>query len=235
MKKSRILCGIIGLLLCVSILSTTAFAAETNQTVSGYLWNSQTGELRAYVNSPEECLPMITMEAEDFTPYVNPVMTRGVARAFYSYEPNSYTYDYQNSRFKIGMVRVDNSGNHTTPAALVFAVDQSGSCSVTLTLGASLGGEVNAIFSKAQLTFGGEVASQVSWSQGTRVETNSSVPPGQIGRVTAYVVGIYSAGTTTYTVLNTTTDELWYDSVGIGVLIPTTNEWNLVVEIPCAG
>lgn len=101
MKKSRILCGIIGLLLCVSILSTTAFAAETNQTVSGYLWNSQTGELRAYVNSPEECLPMITMEAEDFTPYVNPVMTRGVARE---------TYESQNETSMIGRASVNHAG-----------------------------------------------------------------------------------------------------------------------------
>lgn len=234
MNKRRMITLFAAVIMMLSVINTTAFAAEnSSQEIKGYIWNSNTGELREYYNSPDELFPEIVMTEADKEPYTNPVMSRGIARAFHSYSPTQYTYDYDNDRFKIGVVRVDNSKNSVTPADLKFVVDRSGSCSTTLTTGVTYGGEVEAIFSKAELKFSGEVASTVSWSAGTSVGTNSSVPAGQIGKVTAYVIGLYSQGTAKYTVLNTTTDELWYDTVGIGGLIPTTNEWNLVVEIPC--
>ena len=46
------------------------------------------------------------------------------------------------------------------------------------------------------------------------------------------VIGIYSNGKATYRMINTTTDETREEEVSLGALIPTTNEWNLVVEIP---
>lgn len=217
----------------VSVGNLTVLAEENREhNIKGYIWNSMTGELQEYCDSPDEVLPPINMTEADSEPYIELLQPHGFARAFYSYSPTTYTYDYQNERFKIGSVRVDNSKNVASPAELKFVVDKSGSCSTTLTTGVSYGGETNAIFAKAQLKFNAEVASTVSWSAGMSVGTNSSVPAGQIGKVTAYVVGIYSQGTATYTVLNTTTDELRYESVGIGGLIPTTNEWNLKVEIP---
>ena len=47
-----------------------------------------------------------------------------------------------------------------------------------------------------------------------------------------HVIGIYSNGKATYRMINTTADETREEEVSLGALIPTTNEWNLVVEIP---
>ena len=65
------------------------------------------------------------------------------------------------------------------------------------------------------------------------MQTGTTVPAGQIGRVTGYVVGVYTAGTATYRVLNTSTDETWTETGAIGALVPTSNDWNLVIEVPC--
>lgn len=134
----------------------------------------------------------------------------------------------------IGTVRVDNSLNQYSPASLIFVVEQSGSCSTTITMGATTGVEVDALYAKASLTFGLEVSDQVSWTEGIRIETESSVPPRQIGKVTGYVVGIYSGGTATYILENPATNKITYEYVGTGGIIPTTRNWNLVVEIPCS-
>lgn len=235
MKTRRIVAMLLILVLVLPILSIASFAeADDTERIRGYLWNPQTGELKAYHTSPEEVAPPINLHDFNREPYVNPISTHGIARAFYSYSPSRYTYDYTNSRFRIGSVRVDNSGNKTSSASLQFTVKNSGSCSTTVTSGMTYGGEVQAIYAKASLEFSGSVAATVSWSSGTDVGTASSVPPGQIGKITAYVVGLYSQGTATYTLLNTSTDEIRYDSVGIGAIIPTTQAWNLVVEIPAA-
>lgn len=233
MGKRKLFSLVIVTILSICLFNVTASAAEIDSpAIKGYVWNPSTGQLEAYYNSPEECLPPLSMSEADTEPYINPIMPQGIARAFVSYSPTSYTYNYTNNLFKIGTVRVDNSKNTSSSANLNFTVERSGSCSITLTLGSSIGGEIDAIYAKAQSTFSAEVAAQVSWSAGTTVGTSSTVPPGKIGKVTGYVIGIYSAGTATYSRLNTTTDELTYEKVGIGALLPTTNAWNLVVEVP---
>lgn len=206
------------------------------QEVKGYILNTETGSLQEYYNTPEESLSDISAnETEEVSMTKDSaIMPRAFTRVFHSYLPNTYSYDYDNSLFKIGMVRVDNSKNNYTSASLVFTVERSGSCSSTVTVGTTVGGEIDAIYAKAKVEFSGEVANQVTWSAGTRVETGSSVPPGQKGKVTAYVVGVYSGGTAKYIIENLATNSVTYEQVGIGALIPCTREWNLVVEIPCS-
>ena len=234
MKKTRVLICLVMAGAVFFAVGTTAFAAESSaREVKGYIWNPQTDELCAYHSVPDAgVLEFKTTEGSDDADAL-PMLPRGFIRTFHSYSPSTYTYKYDSELFKIGFVRVDNSHNSSEPADLTFTVQNSGSCSTTITSGYAIGGELDAIYYKATLEFSGEVANQVSWSRGMSVGTSTSVPPGQIGKITAYVVGIYSGGTATYAVENTATNQMRYEYVGIGALIPTTNAWNLVVEIPC--
>ena len=171
------------------------------------------------------------MNEEDYAPYVYPVtLRRGYARTFVSYSPTTYTYKYDDPQFKIGMTRVDNR-NNSTPASLNFEVTQSSHCDVEASLSVEYGGEVEAIFAKAEVKYGAEVSERVSWTRGTSVGTGVTVPAGKVGTITAYVIGIYSSGTVTYRVLNTTTGDYWDEKVGAGALIPTTNSWNFIPVI----
>lgn len=231
MKVNRFIKALIACVCVCTMVGTTALAATPFP--GGYVYEPETGEIYPYVSSPEEILSDITLTDEDMEPYINPIMPLAYVRSFVSYSPTSYTYDYNNERFEIGSVRVDNSLNQVAEADLVFVVTQSSSCQATVTVGVEAGGEVQAAFAKAQLKFSGSVAKTVSWTAGTTVETGITVPPGMIGKITAYVIGVYSAGTATYSVLNSTTDEMYYETKGIGILIPTTNAWNFVPEIPC--
>lgn len=218
----------------IGLLGTSVFAAEGND-IGGYVYNTETGELQAYKESPDEVLPEIQITEEDMEPYtVEGPATRSIGRGFISYSPSTYTYEYENPQYKIGKIRVDNSDNKYSPADLVFTVEKSSSCSVEVSIYGEVGGEAGVIFAKAEAKFGGEVAFNVSWTKGTSVSTNTQVPPGKIGSVTGYVIGIYSQGTAVYRMINTSTDETWDETVGLGALIPTTNDWNLVVEIPSA-
>lgn len=142
-----------------------------------------------------EITPSATVDLE---PAINPVAPIGFSRSCISYSPNTYTYDYNNARFKIGSCRVDNTANQIREADLIFIVNQSSSVGIVLTLGASYGGETNAVFAKVSAKYKAEVATSVSWTRGTQVQTGTTVPAGQIGRVTGYVVGVYTAGTATY-------------------------------------
>lgn len=228
MKKNRILVSLAVATALLFGVGTTALAADNATSITkGYIWNSNTNHLEAYDSLEDD----ISVQVEEVTPAT--VTPRGIIRTFHSYSPTSYSYDYNNAKFKIGMARVDNSSNMYSPANLTFTVEKSGSCCMTTTTGETIGSEVDAIYLKAQLQYNTEVSKQVLWTKGTKVETNTSVPAGQIGRVTAYVIGIYSGGTAKYEVENTATQSLSYDYVAMGALIPTTNVWNLVVEIPC--
>lgn len=234
MKYYRILRCLIACIAIIGLLGIPVSATE-NDVAGGYVYNTETGELQAYKENPNEVLPDIQVNSEDIEPYiVNAPGTRSIGRAFISYSPRTYTYEYTNPKFKIGKIRVDNTANKYESASLVFVTENSSSCEMTYSAAMEVGGELQAIFGKASIKFGGEIARKVSWVRGTSVSTTSSVPPGEIGSVTAYVIGIYSAGTATYRMINTTTDEVWEENVGVGALIPTTNEWNLVVEIPSA-
>lgn len=226
----RKIIGRLVLFVCAcAMLGTSVFAA---QSPAGYIYNPETTKLAPYYETPEEVIPQREITEEDLEMYVNPITPHGFNRYCIAYSPKSYSYDYNNERFKIGVARVDNTKNKYESADLIFVATQSSSVGFTLTLGVECGGEVDAVFSKVSAKYRGEVATNVSWSAGETVQTGTKVPPGKIGRVTAYVIGVYTAGTATYRVLNTTTDEMWDEACGIGVLVPTTNAWNMVVEVP---
>lgn len=217
-------------ILACSVLSSGAFAEDV--VPKGYIYNPQTQETIPYYNSPSEVLQGASVTPEDMqTTTETTVQPRGFNRVFVGYSPGSFKYDYENARYKIGVTRLDNRQS-SEPAALTFKVHQSSSCGVSITSGVEYGGEVNAVFGSVSAKYGSEVSANVSWSQGTEVSTNAKVPAGQIGRVTAYVIGVYTAGTATYRVLNTTTGEMWDETGGLGALVPTNNAWNLVVQIP---
>ncbi len=228
--KRNIICRFLSFVCTMALLGTSALAAQNPK---GYLYDQETGELNPYYSTPEEVMPQEKNTAEDLELTINPVAPIGFNRYCISYSPNTYTYDYNNERFKIGSCRVDNTKNQISDADLIFEVNQSSSVGIVLTLGASYGGETDAVFAKVSAKYKAEVATSVSWTQGTKVQTGATVPAGQIGRVTGYIVGVYTAGTATYRVLNTSTDESWTEPGAIGVLVPTSNDWNLVIEIPC--
>lgn len=212
MKKHRFIITLFSILLCLSIPCTTVFA--TNNT-------NQLTELDA--NSPVELI------VDSIEPPISP---QASVRSFHSFTFGEYARDYENELFKIGEVRIDNSHNQYTSASGVFAVNQSGSCGITITLGMSYGGEVDAIFAHAEFQFHGEVAEEVSWTVGEYAEGSITVPPGKIGKITAYIIGMYYGGTATYAVENLATGTVRYENRSIGALIPTKNSWNFVVEIP---
>lgn len=128
------------------------------------------------------------------------------------------------------MGRLDNRENPKTSSNLYAEVTYSGSTSAALTLGAAYGGEVNAIVAKVQGQVTGSAAMSVSWTKGVRYSANTTVPSGKVGYVWAYVVAVYSNGTAVYNVLDTSTDQIWSESKGIGGLVPTHNI-NLKVQI----
>ena len=228
--KRNIVCRFLSFVCVMALLGTNALAAENPK---GYIYDQETGKLDPYYSTPEEVMPQEEITAEDLEPAINPVVPIGFSRSCISYSPNTYTYDYNNARFKIGSCRVDNTANQIREADLIFIVNQSSSVGIVLTLGASYGGETNAVFAKVSAKYKAEVATSVSWTRATQEQTGTTLPAGQIGRVTGYVVGVYTAGPATYRVLNTSTDETWTETGAIGALVPTSNDWNLVIEVPC--
>lgn len=223
---------VLAVLLVTVIMPFSASAVSTEQNdaiVGGYVYNPITGTTQIYYSSPAECLPDLPETCLDKTPYIAP-QTRGVARSFYSYSPSSQKYDYANSRYKIGLTRLDNSSS-SVPTSFSFRVEKSGSCGVVVTEGLTIGGETDALFAKVKAEYGSQISRSVSWTASQSAGAETTVPAGKIGTITGYVIGVYSQGTATYTRLNTTTDELVYETMGMGGLVPTNNEWNLVVSI----
>lgn len=224
------------LILCFLMAPTALATSESTLEPIGYIYNPDTGALKPYYFSPQECLPVLAQPEQTMTDSHTAIpipdyMPRAIIRTFHSYSPTSYTYSYNNSRFKIGFSRVDNTRS-SQPTDLIFKVEKSGSCSMAITSGITIGGEMDAIYAKAKAEFGAEVTTQISWTSGQSSSTGSKVPAGQIGKVTAYVVGMYSNGTARYTLENPATGTIQYENVGIGAIIPTTNGWNFVIEIP---
>lgn len=230
MTKRKMNTIVLAVLLVLSIVPFSAFASsnQDDSVIGGYVYNPITGTTQTYYSSPAECLPDLSKTC-DKTPYIA-AQPRGVARAFYSYSPSTQTYDYTNSRYKIGLTRLDNSSS-AYPTSFSFRVEKSGSCGVVVTNGLTIGGETDALFAKAEAEYGNQVSRSVSWYASQSAGAETSVPAGKIGTITGYVIGVYSQGTATYTRLNTTTDELVYETVGMGGLVPTNSEWNLVVNI----
>lgn len=231
MRKRKMSVMLFAMLLLVSIVPYSASAASTqnDSIIGGYVYNPITGTTQVYYNSPAECLPDLPETCLDKTPYIAP-QTRGVARSFYSYSPSSQKYDYANSRYKIGLTRLDNSSS-SSPTTFSFRVEKSGSCGVVVTEGLTIGGETDALFAKVKAEYGSQISRSVSWYASQSAGAETTVPAGKVGTITGYVIGVYSQGTATYTRLNTTTDELVYETIGMGGLVPTNNEWNLVVKI----
>lgn len=146
-----------------------------------------------------------------------------------SYNQDSYTYDwtYQD----IGVNRVDNTDNLYTEAELYVELSETCEVGTTLMTGTLIGGEVEMVVAKVKAEVTATASSTVSRAKGTIFGSNTKVPPGKIGIMYVYVPAVYSQGTMTYTILDTSNDSIWTESRGIGMKIPFDNGLNTDIDI----
>jgi len=137
--------------------------------------------------------------------------------SFVGYSPNSYTRDYE--FLKIGAGRADNRGG-VTPMKLIALVSYTSSTTAAITQGATVGGEVDAAVAKVRAEYTATASLSVSWTMGTTYQAQSDTPPGMVGYMDVFVPGIYTLGTATYKVLDTSNEKITTVNRGIGVRVP---------------
>jgi len=130
----------------------------------------------------------------------------------------------------VGVTRVDNTQNKYSSAKLIFTATSSGSFKAAANVSGTTAAEINLVVSKvdATVTIGGTF--ERVWTQGMTYGTETSVPPGKIGEIYAYIPGTASKGYAIYKV----TDDYgysFYEQKACGANVPAENSWNMVVKI----
>lgn len=131
----------------------------------------------------------------------------------------------------VGSVTFDNSANKYSEAHLQYENSYSSSWSASITYGATVGGEYDAIVAKvnASVSVGGE--STVAWSSGTTVGGVLDVPAGKSMTIKAYIEGTSSKGTSYYRRYDTEQSGYTLVSWGMGATVPSRNDWYLVSSL----
>ena len=119
-------------------------------------------------------------------------------------------------------------------ATLIFTADITSTFELSGTTGFEVSAEKQAILAKVQGTASISGTASRSWNKGTKYGTESTVPAGKIGKITAYIPATTSKGDAVYKVYNTSTSGYYYENRSRGAIVPAKNAWNFVVEIPCA-
>lgn len=136
-----------------------------------------------------------------------------------------------NESREIAYNRVDNRGNPYAEADLYCEVATSGTVGASITTGMSVGGELDAIVAKVKTEVNVSATLSASYTSGYRCGSSTKVPPTKVGYMWLYVVGYYSNGTSTYRVLDTSTDQIRTVQQGSGALVPRANSFNYKIEI----
>jgi len=231
MKIKKISTVLLSLTLISSlVIPVSASAKSTVGTPTGIIWNETTGETITYdpavgIKSPT---PILDKTAESTNSTIRPM-------GLFMYNLDHYDQDSAVVNWTqkyVGATRVDNSGNNYTSADLIFTATNSDTTTATATASGETQAELNLIVTKvdATVTIGGSYSR--SWMEGYTYGTKSSVPPNQIGTVTAYIPGTSSLGSAVYKVTNTSDSTYFYENRARGATVPAKNMWNLIVQIP---
>lgn len=219
-------------------ISTPALAKSQDQKESsiGIIWNEETGESQYYsLSNPPKIDPILDplpskkdLEKSKSTK-TSVVTPQSLLPVLVRYDQNSATLDWEEKY--VGVTRVDNSDNLYTSAKLIFMATESDSWEYAGTTSLETSAELELILSKVQATVTVSGTASRSWTKGYTYGTETEVPPGKIGTVTAYIPGTSSSGYAVYKVYNTYDDTYFYDYRARGAIIPAKNAWNMKVKI----
>lgn len=185
-------------LVIVCTETVSAMATSSDCQTYYYEYNTLTGE-----SSPIDPIDYTIVEEPQSETIYYP---QYLAWTFVSYSQNSYTPN--NEYREIASNRVDNRGNPYAEADLFCKVATSGTVEASMTTGMSVGGELDAIVAKVKTDVNVSATLSASYTSGYRCGSSTKVPPTKVGYMWLYVVGYYSNGTSTYQILDTSTDQL---------------------------
>ncbi len=238
MKTKKTLTVILMIVLVFSSMVPVLAKSQSEKGTSiGIIWDEETGKTTYYdLDNPLKDKPIhldkqpSNEDIENAKKKKSDISPQALMPVLIRYDQDSARINYEAEY--VGFTRVDNSKNLFTPASIIFIADDTDSFSASTSATYETGLELDAIVAKVQatVTIGGTVKRE--WTAGHSYGAESSVPPREIGRITAYIPGTYSAGTLVYKVYNTYDDSYFIDYVDIGATVPANHAWNLKVEIP---
>lgn len=211
-------------------LSQSIYAS--NNEGENYIWNEETN-LKTYYdnhNIEEEELKrnidsFMDLELENKNNEIQPLAEY---RTFKYYDQKSKVTDYK-AKY-VGSVTVDNS-DYPRESTILFTASNSGTWSVGTSINLSGTTEINAVVAKVNVTadIGGTVSR--SWSNGRQYGTSSTVAPGDIAQLKAYMTGTYTSGDLVYDVYDSYGGITYEGRYPIGTVVPSKNDWNFVYSI----